>query len=180
MRSCLFYRTKYLPSDRQQAAKEGINKFSAKTGKAGTVYTPAINGGVSHFFITKNSIMKEKQIKLNHVTLFYRDNESSGLPVIFIHGNSLHDGLFYKQFEALSPYRIIAPDLPGHGQSAFSNDPAQDYGVGSYIRLLAEFIQSFKLGQCILFGHSLGGHLAIHLAGQLRNIAGLAIMGTPP
>ena len=130
--------------------------------------------------IQNSSIMKEKQFKLNHVNLFYRDNERGRLPVFFIHGNSLHGGLFYKQFEALSQYRLIVPDLPGHGQSQFSEDPARDYGVGSYIRLLAEFIQSFNFGKCILLGHSLGGHLAIHLADQLRNITGLAIMGTPP
>lgn len=124
--------------------------------------------------------MTEKKIKIGHQNLFYRDNESEGTPVFLIHGNSLSGSLFYKQFEALGQYRLIAPDLPGHGQSQFSDNPGRDYGAGNYIRLLAEFIQSFNFEKCYLFGHSLCGHLCIHLSNQLRNIAGLALMGTPP
>ncbi|MFW5656467.1 MAG: alpha/beta fold hydrolase [Bacteroidota bacterium] len=127
--------------------------------------------------------MEKKNAIVGNLELFYFDNEASGRPLFFIHGNSLNSGLFYRQFEdaALGNYRIIAPDLPGHGRSSRSTNPEKGYSVKNYIQLLAEFTNKLQLEDIILFGHSLGGHIAINLSNELAGkISGLAIMGTPP
>lgn len=126
--------------------------------------------------------MKEKKYSIENLDLFYMDNEKEGMTVVMIHGNSLSSQLFYRQFESteLSKFRLIAPDLPGHGKSSKSRNPENDYAVSTYIKNIIEFIQSLKSDTCVLFGHSLGGHIAIHVAQHVASVKGLIIMGAPP
>lgn len=117
----------------------------------------------------------------------YFDNEKkSNISLFFIHGNSLNASLFQNQLSnpALNQYRVVAPDLPGHGDSANSENPQRDYGINKIITILQELIQELNLNNIVLVGHSLGGHLAIHLLPALLKtglqIKGLALIGTPP
>jgi len=131
--------------------------------------------------------MKNKILTLNNAKVAYFDNEkNSNISLFLIHGNSLNASLFKNQLNnsALNQYRIVAPDLPGHGSSPKSENPQQDYGVNKFIAILQELIQELKLDNIVLVGHSLGGHIAIHLLEKLLkngfHINGIAIMGTPP
>ncbi len=128
--------------------------------------------------------MNKRTIGLKNLELFYFDNEKEGPALLFIHGNSLNSNLFYRQFDddSLSRHWIIAPDLPGHGRSGRSGAPEEDYAVSNYINILRDLILELGIKEVVIFGHSLGGHIAIHLIDELHNveIKGLAIMGTPP
>ena len=128
--------------------------------------------------------MKEKYVDVDNIELFYYDNEKYAPALLFLHGNSMNSSLFYNQLadEKLNQYRLVAVDLPGHGRSAKSKDPENDYSVLSYIKTLIQFIKKVELNDLVVFGHSLGGHMAIHIGSQLKNDAlkGLIIMGTPP
>jgi pimeloyl-ACP methyl ester carboxylesterase len=128
--------------------------------------------------------MKIKKLQIENIEIQFYDNQSDGFPVVFIHGNSLNAGLFFKQFEdkQINSYRLIAPDLPGHGLSERSINPEKDYSVLSYIQLIKKFIRKLGLHKVAIFGHSLGGHIAIHLSKELseNEIAALVIQGTPP
>jgi pimeloyl-ACP methyl ester carboxylesterase len=55
-------------------------------------------------------------------------------------------------------YRVIAPDLPGFGQSA--RHPDWDYSLLPQRARLSEFVQALKLEEFHVIGHSMGGHLA--------------------
>jgi len=81
-------------------------------------------------------------------------------------------------------YRMLALDLPGHGESGKSENPEDDYSINSYLGILEEFVQQRALKKVLLVGHSLGGHLAIHLMHQLKRqnckVMGMLLMGTPP
>lgn len=131
--------------------------------------------------------MEIKVLTLNNAKVAYFDSEkNSKTTLLLIHGNSLHSKLFQNQLNdpALNQYRIVAPDLPGHGDSPKSENPQQDYGVSKFIAILQELIEKLKLDNIVLVGHSLGGHIAIHLLPALQKsgiqIKGLALIGTPP
>ena len=126
--------------------------------------------------------MKEKKVTIRNLELFYVDNEKEGLPILMIHGNSMNSKMFHQQFKspALSNYRLLALDFPGHGQSQRSSTPENDYTVSSFIQILIEFIKTLGLHEVVLFGHSLGGHIAIHALHQLTNVKGIIVLGTPP
>ena len=109
-------------------------------------------------------------------------NENKDISLIFIHGNSLDSTSFQSQFDAIEfeNYHLVGIDLPGHGNSSRSENPADNYSVRGYCEILQKVISSLNLNHVILVGHSLGGHIAIELTTQLPSIKGLVIFGTPP
>ena len=46
------------------------------------------------------------------------DDIGNGVPLLSIHAFPLDRTLWRAQIAGLSPYRVIAPDLPGFGQSS--------------------------------------------------------------
>jgi pimeloyl-ACP methyl ester carboxylesterase len=126
--------------------------------------------------------MKKKIKLLGQEISFIDQNPSTTKSLLLIHGNSLHAGLFKNLFEAeqFKDYRIVACDLPGHGQSARSDQPGNHYSILNHIAILEELVKALGLTDLVIYGHSLGGHLAINLLPELENIKGLAISGTPP
>lgn len=129
--------------------------------------------------------MQKKVLGLKKAQISYLDNgQESSVSVVFVHGNSSRKEAFTKQFEApeLARYRLIALDLPGHGESesvAAAQTNIEIYGYPYYAEVLSEFIRELKLKKCICVGHSLGGHLAI-AASSLYPLSGLVISQTPP
>ena len=55
----------------------------------------------------------------------YRQSSGSGPAIVLVHGNSASSRAFARQLDGPlgAKYRIIAPDLPGHGGSADAADP---------------------------------------------------------
>jgi pimeloyl-ACP methyl ester carboxylesterase len=58
--------------------------------------------------------------------------------------------------------RLIALDLPGHGES----DPAPGASIEEYAGAVADFLIAVDCGPVIVVGHSLGGSIAIALAAR--------------
>lgn len=119
-----------------------------------------------------------KKIKINGLTINYQEtNPELEDTVIFIHGNSHSLKTFEHQFSDrnLNKYRLIALDLPGHGDSSRSND----YTIPAFAELLSSFIKEKALSNYILVGHSLGGHIAIESI-DVSTPKGILLFGTPP
>jgi pimeloyl-ACP methyl ester carboxylesterase len=73
-----------------------------------------------------------------------------------------------KTWEDLIPrlsrhYRVIAPDLIGHGESA---KPPGDYSLGAYANLLRDLLEALGEERGTIVGHSLGGGVALQFAYQ--------------
>jgi len=62
-------------------------------------------------------------------------------------------------------YRVIAPDLLGHGQS---DKPRGDYSVGAFAVLLRDLLDALDVSRVTVVGHSLGGGIAMQFAHQHR------------
>ena len=88
------------------------------------------------------------------------------LPTIFIlHGWGSSSERWTGVIEGLSckGYDVLAPDLPGFGQSA---PPSVPWNVEEYAAWAGEFLQSLDVRPHLVIGHSFGGRVAIRLLQQ--------------
>jgi len=110
------------------------------------------------------------------------DSGGHGFPLLMIHGSGYSRRVFQRQFDApIARYaRLIALDLPGHGDSQNAPDPASTYTVTGLADCVATVIQKLGLSRVAVFGWSLGGHVAIELMQRDASVAGLMLSGAPP
>ncbi|MCB1644031.1 MAG: alpha/beta hydrolase [Pseudomonadales bacterium] len=126
----------------------------------------------------------EHDVIVDGISLHYRDTGATMTDktpvVLLLHANSVHGGEFELQLndDAFSSCRLIAIDLPGHGQSAKLRPEA--YSLQTYGRLISGLLQALAVTPDVLVGWSLGGHLAISMLPLLPETKGILIFGTPP
>lgn len=99
---------------------------------------------------------------------------ADGPAIVFVHGTRLTRGMWGPQMERLSDgFRVIAMDLPGHGartDERFTLDAAAE--------ALAQTIDEAAGGRAVVVGLSLGGYVAMHLAGRTpERVRGLVLTG---
>src|SRR3546814_17625020 len=79
-------------------------------------------------------------------------------------------------------YHIIAPDLRGHGDSAWS--PDGQYDMDSFVYDLAQFVHQLDLAPVTIVAHSLGGHIATRYTGlyldKVRKLVAIEGPGAAP
>jgi pimeloyl-ACP methyl ester carboxylesterase len=113
--------------------------------------------------------MIQKFIRINNLQIAYREqNPDQTDTIFFIHGNSGSSRTWKNQLSdaTLGNYRMIALDLPSHGDSASSVKPEADYNLPGLGKIVADFIQELSLDQrYIAVGFSLGSNI---LAEALR------------
>lgn len=74
-----------------------------------------------------------------------------------------------------SRYRVVAVDRPGSGYSMRA--PGSSAALGAQADVLAELIDTLKLGRPVVVGHSLGGAVALALAQRHpERVTGLALI----
>jgi pimeloyl-ACP methyl ester carboxylesterase len=85
-------------------------------------------------------------------------------PLLLIHGGQDHCRNWdWVAQELRRDYHIIAPDLRGHGDSAWS--PSGEYGISAYVYDIAQLIHQQKLAPVRIIAHSMGGNVALRYAG---------------
>lgn len=88
----------------------------------------------------------------------------TGPPLLLLHGWCFSSLVFAEALAAFCPdYRVLAPDLPGHGVS----DPAADEGFVALAADLREWLAALSLDRIRLLGWSMGGQVALALAAAL-------------
>ena len=102
-------------------------------------------------------------------------------PLLLVHGGRDHCRNWDWVAQRLrKDYHIIAPDLRGHGDSAWS--ATGQYNMAGYIYDLAQLIHQQKLAPVTIIAHSLGGNISLRYTGIYpENVKSLiAIEGLGP
>lgn len=109
----------------------------------------------------KKSVINDKLVSYIEI--------GSGSPIVFLHGWGRTADDFLPLMEELkNQHRLIAIDLPGHGDS---DEPSGDLSLDGLAKTLLEFFKLNEINNPILICHSFGARLAIKLAsnGKVKN-----------
>ncbi len=109
----------------------------------------------------------------------------SGRPVVLLHGITLSADVWTRQLRDLGDagYRVVAPDLRGHGRSTVGTG---GLGLDRVVDDIHEVLEQMELDEAVLVGHSMGGMLALRLLTRDRpggdrpshRVAALALVAT--
>jgi pimeloyl-ACP methyl ester carboxylesterase len=100
------------------------------------------------------------------------------MTLLCLHGNS-SSAEVYKPLSEYLPdnIKLITPEFPGHGDMPHTSK--EDYSWNNLKKTAIDAAKDIQ-GDIILYGNSLGGHIAIEVAPDILNCKGLIISGTPP
>jgi pimeloyl-ACP methyl ester carboxylesterase len=135
-------------------------------------------------YFSKEKDMNKKNLVFNGCNITYYENESNGPTLLFVHGNSLAAETYKNQYENQDlngNYHLIAPDLPGHGESGKATDPDEAYTLSGFVDFIVDFVKALDIRNAVFVGHSLGGHILMDAWEKIEDRAnGLVIFGSPP
>lgn len=125
-------------------------------------------------------MLQDRTIDCSTGALRITESDGDGMPILMIHGTNGCRSVFARQFESslAGSHRLVAVDLPGHGESEDAADP-RSYALRGMARTMSELVARLRLGRFILLGWSLGGHIALEMIGH-EGLAGVVACGTPP
>ncbi|MSQ15641.1 MAG: alpha/beta fold hydrolase [Dehalococcoidia bacterium] len=94
--------------------------------------------------------------RIDDLELEYID-KGAGLPVVFIHGFPYNKTMWASQIDALSDrYRVVAPDLRGHGESAA---PVGPYLMEVLAYDVKRLLDHLNIENAVICGFSMGGYV---------------------
>ncbi len=131
-----------------------------------------LTGPTSHNFISQR------------LRLHYADwGNASAPPLLLVHGGRDHCRSWdwvAEQFR--DDWHIIAPDLRGHGDSAWS--PDGNYEMSAFVYDLAQLVHQLDAGPVTIVAHSLGGNISTRYAGlyseNVRKLVSIEGLGPSP
>lgn len=130
------------------------------------------SGPTSHSFISQR------------LKLHYADWGNDGAPpLLLVHGGRDHCRSWDWVAEKLADrYHVIAPDLRGHGDSAWA--PDGNYEMGAFVYDLAQLIHQLDLAPVTIVAHSMGGNISLRYTGlypeNVRKLVAIEGLGPSP
>ncbi|KJS24563.1 MAG: alpha/beta hydrolase [Hyphomonadaceae bacterium BRH_c29] len=131
-----------------------------------------ITGPTSHSFMSQR------------LRLHYVDWGNEGAPtLILLHGGRDHCRNWdWVAQELRNDWHIIAPDLRGHGDSAWSSDG--EYSPRANVYDLAQLIHQLNVGPVHIVAHSYGGNISLRYAGiypdMVKKLVAIEGLGPSP
>jgi 3-oxoadipate enol-lactonase len=116
------------------------------------------------------------QVQSGDAEIFYQVL-GDGPPVVLLHPFPVHHEFWSPVAQALeSRYRLVVPDLRGHGASGAGEGPAT---MEKHAADLARVLDDSGVGRAIFVGVSIGGYVLFQFLRQHRNrVAGLVLCNT--
>jgi pimeloyl-ACP methyl ester carboxylesterase len=117
----------------------------------------------------------EHTLDTGDVQLNYAEGPANGPPLVLLHGLGRRWQVFLPVIPALSlRWHIFAPDLRGHGKSS---RVSRGYHGPQYSEDIAQLLRERVSAPAVLFGHSLGGMLAMWVAAHHPESVRALILG---
>jgi pimeloyl-ACP methyl ester carboxylesterase len=105
------------------------------------------------------------------------EGEGKRPPLVCVHGAGSSSVVWMDVVRRLSPERrVVAPDLPGHGQSDRWHPP-DDVSIAMYQDAVGTVCAQLKVERAVLMGHSMGALVALAAAAAWpERVAGLILV----
>jgi pimeloyl-ACP methyl ester carboxylesterase len=125
---------------------------------------------------------RQYRIETSHGSLAVEESGQGKIPLVMIHGNSYSRGVFRHQLHSSlsANHRLIAFDLPGHGESSDAPDPERTYTVEGLADAAVELLGKLGIANAIVLGWSMGGYVGAEMTLRFPGLRGLMITGAPP
>ncbi len=119
-----------------------------------------------------------ERLRSDDAEIFY-EIRGDGPPVVLLHPFPCHHEFWYPVAAALgSRYRLILPDLRGHGDSEIGEGPALMQKLASDI---ARVLDAAGIGKAAFVGCSIGGYILFEFWRRFRaRVTSLALCDTRP
>jgi pimeloyl-ACP methyl ester carboxylesterase len=130
------------------------------------------------FYRQEAAMLQERPFDTGAITLNVAEGPASGPPLVLLHGGSGR----WQAADPLIPaligsWQLFAPDLRGHGKSGRA---PWGYRVQDYAGDIAALLRERARKPAVLFGHSLGGIVALMVAAQHPDLVRAVIDGDSP
>lgn len=114
--------------------------------------------------LRRASGLRTQRVAVNEQEMVYLEG-GAGETLVLLHGFGADRDAWPQMVAHLKGhYRVIAPDLPGFGDS--SRVPSASHTLDAQLARLATFLQTLGIEKCHLAGNSMGGYLAAHYAAR--------------
>src|SRR5438105_2243335 len=114
------------------------------------------------------------------LAVHYLDEGAGARTVLFVHGFPFRASMWEPQIPVVveAGRRAVALDLPGFGGSDVPADRSA-YSIDGYADVVAALVDHLGLGRVVLVGLSMGGYIALAVAGRRPDVlAGLVLADT--
>jgi abhydrolase domain-containing protein 6 len=130
--------------------------------------SPSTKAGIYDWLVTLDrsaSSLTPHYLNLDGIAMSYLERPGTGETIVLIHGFGANKDNWVR-FTRYMPdgYRVIAFDMPGHGDSAKPVD--KTYSVDFFTASLSRAVDALKLGRFHLAGNSMGGYISILYASR--------------
>lgn len=108
----------------------------------------------------------------------YFEDKGKGTPILFIHPPGMGRKVFFYQYLLTEEYRIILPDLSGHGDSKGRQD---HFSIRGYAEEVSAILDFLNIEKAVICGYSSGGIVAQEFATLYPNrLLGMILSGGFP
>jgi pimeloyl-ACP methyl ester carboxylesterase/putative sterol carrier protein len=103
----------------------------------------------------------------------------TGPPALLLHGlGATNASMLPTLFDLAGSHRVIAPDLPGFGDSA---KPIRSYDAAFFARWTLELMDELGIARADLIGNSMGGRVAIEVGLEApQRLGGIVLLAPSP
>jgi pimeloyl-ACP methyl ester carboxylesterase len=112
----------------------------------------------------RRSGLRSRSVDHNGIAWHYLEG-GRGEPLVLLHGFNADADHFCRVAACLRPhFRILAPDLPGFGDTRFEDLPS--FRIEDVARRVFDWLDALGVQRVYLGGNSMGGYLAVAMARQ--------------
>ncbi|HLM58578.1 MAG TPA: alpha/beta fold hydrolase [Pyrinomonadaceae bacterium] len=118
-------------------------------------------------------------VRVRGIEMAYDDGGGGGTPVVLLHGFPFDRSMWREQIESLKDsYRVIAPDLRGHGQTSVTGGAATMEEMADDV---AALLDELGVGRVVVGGLSMGGYVTLAFCRKhAERVAAVVLADTRP